>query len=283
MFRTHYSKTDFGENDLPNTRRKQFPDIFKNEWRTLLLSGLWILIFALPVLGLYVFGYIYRYSLGTMEDSQNAIRLFNMVYYAAMILCYAILCVGVSGISMIMKNLVYGRGILYRSDFLLGIKQNYGQLVVIFIFYGLLDLLYGFLANYIFYQGDTMSVIGLGIYKGIFVFIIIPILLFSMSQSTTYKMNIFITLKNGFVFYFKSLGWCLLFALLFLIPLGISFIPNIIIRVVILVPVLLLICPIYWLIWRLFTVSKFDIIINKENYPEIYRLGLRKEEEQQCK
>ena len=276
MFKTHYSKNDFNESDLPRNRAVQFFDIFKNEWRTLILSGIWLFIFSLPVLALYVFGFVYRYSLGQTEGNENAIRLFNMFYYAAMIFGYAIICIGVSGISMIMKNLVYGRGILYKSDFFLGIKQNYGQLVALFIIYGLLDLLYQFLANYIFNISTLTGAIGLGIYKGIFILIIVPTLLFAASQTTTYKMGIFTTISNGFTLYFKSIGWSLLFSLFFAIPFGVSFFLNIIPPTIILGLTILLVAPVYWLMWRLFAVSKFDAIINKENYPEIYRQGLNK-------
>ena len=275
MFRIHYSKNDFQENDLPRNRVVQFFDIFKNEWKTLLLSGMWLFVFSLPILGLYVFGFIFRYSLSSVEGGANAIRLFNMIYYASMILGYLILCIAISGVSMVMKNLVYGRGILYKSDFFLGIKQNYGQLAVIIIFYGLLDLLYNFLANYIFNMQNISGAVGLGIYKGIFILIVVPIFLFSMSQTTTYKMSIFTTIKNGFVLYFKSIGWSLLFALFFAIPIAISFFTNIIAPTIILGLVILLVSPVYWLIWRLFSVSRFDILINKDNYPEIYRKGLR--------
>ena len=53
--RSKYRKEDFSLSDLPDNRGKQFFDIFKNDWKTLLLSGLILLIFSLPFLTLEFF------------------------------------------------------------------------------------------------------------------------------------------------------------------------------------------------------------------------------------
>ena len=48
--RSKYRSGDFTENDLPLTRRRQFLDILKNDWKTLLLLGVILFFVSIPYL-----------------------------------------------------------------------------------------------------------------------------------------------------------------------------------------------------------------------------------------
>ena len=46
--RNKYRDSEFTENDLPLNRRSQFFDIVKNDWKTLLLIGVVLLVSSIP-------------------------------------------------------------------------------------------------------------------------------------------------------------------------------------------------------------------------------------------
>ena len=70
--RNKYRKDDFSINDLPLTRRKQFFDIFKNDWKTLLLLGLILLLFSIPYLAIDGIHWFIKFNLPTQLYGDGA-------------------------------------------------------------------------------------------------------------------------------------------------------------------------------------------------------------------
>ena len=113
-----------------------------------------------------------------------------------------------------------------------------------------------------------------GVTAGIIFVFFVPILLFMFSQDAVYKMNVWTNFKNSYQLAVRSILVMLIFSLLIF---GTYFIRNIPLIYIVLIVwgFIIIVSPIYLLSLSLFTMTKFDRYINKDNYPEIYRKGLR--------
>ncbi len=279
--RSKYRKDDFTIDDLPSNRGKQFFDIFKNDWKTLLFLGVILFLFSLPFLTITFFHWFISGNLPTQLQSQgiddatiySSLQLTEVFYEVAIVLTNLIIAIPLAGTANVLKRLVHGEGVLFKDDFFLGIKQNVGHFILFMFIYSLLRFTAQF--TYIYIKNiPIVSDIVRGVTIGIIFVFFVPILLFMFAQDAIYKMNVWTNFKNSYQLAVRSILVMLIFSLLIL---GTYFIRNIRLIYVELIVwgFIILVSPIYLLSLSLFTMTKFDRYINKDNYPEIYRKGLR--------
>ena len=279
--RSKYRVDDFGLNDLPLNRRQQFFDIIKNDWKTLLWMGLILFFFSLPYLTVDVLHWFIRVNLpaqlkadgGTPEMIASGIMLTDIIYEAILVVASLFVAVPLAGIARVLKRLVHGEGVLFKNDFFDGIRLNVWQFIVLMFIYGVLRFVVQLVFIYI--QGiPYMAEIVYGVSVAILYIVFVPILLFMFAEGSIYKMKFMMNLKNSSQLAFNSILWMMIFSLLIF---GVYFMRHInhpILRVG-LDALLILVSPLYLLALSLFTMSRFDKYINQENYPDIYRKGLR--------
>ncbi len=287
-----YIASDFLPENLPNSRAKQFLDIVKNEWRTLLFVGFVLSLFFLPfiVSNIVEAGFMngsasaIRAELETAgkEESEIAsmvaaqMRTIHIIFNGANILCFMAFSIGLAGASRIIKCLCFGEGVIFKSDFFDGIKKYWKP----FLLTGFLAGLFYFLVTYVvtFLSPLSQETGGIDILSGLtigfYYAIIVPLLLFYMAQSTLYDLSFFKSLSNSLRFLIVRYYIVIAFALtIFAISL-LTMIAYPLIMILSYLAVIILLIPFIILGFHLFALSLFDKYINKDHFPLIYRKGL---------
>ena len=282
--KTKYSEKNFDVNNLPNSRARQFFTIFRIEWKTLLLLNLLILLFFIPYFAIDILRWSvcdsYWHSIVASSADPNrdyAIAKFyiDMVYAGVMILIYPIIAICLSGVIKVIQRCVYIEGVLFKEDFFIGIKKNWKQLIALAIVFGLFKALFQFNISFCNLNPGLASSIFVGASHAIFYGVVAPIIFFTGSNLVTYKMSFFTGVSNSVKMLIKKFHISLLFSLVLYGLTYLDLIPDIIVRILVDSGVIVLFSSLFVLAWYLFSVSIFDIYINKDNYPEIYRKGLR--------
>ena len=266
------SKIDYSKAMLPRTRRAQFLDCFKMNYVLILKCGLMLFLFALPLIAFCFFMDFYYVSI--LEHATEAIDetklIFSYLYNLGIVILSLPVVIGASGVIHIMRNFIWQEGIFFRLDFGTGIKENIGKNLVFYLICGLF-----YLASYFIYSTFGVPVISF-VPLIMFVLIIFPIFLWVLFLNNTYKSTFGALLRNGTFFYVKGIGWSILTSVLCLLPVTLIFMPFYLVWLKYLIVVLLFvfILPIIVLIMSLYSISKFDEYINKENYEDYYLKGL---------
>lgn len=255
---------------LPRTRRAQLLDCFKMNYIVLLKCGLMLLVFFAPLIGFSVFMDLYYDSLMNTitEEKEQTIMVFHYIYSGGLIILSLLAIMGLTGTIRVLRNLIWGEGIFFKDDFSTGIKENTGKNLIFGVIFG---FLYGiaFFVYYLF-RDNFVSLFGLVLFALVF----LPIFFWIMLLNNTYNSKFGGLLRNGLYFYVKTIGWSLLGILMPLSLVGLLFIPFVWLKHVILVLTVVFIYPIFMLVMVLFSTSKFDEAINKDNYPDYYLRGL---------
>ena len=274
--RMRKAQSDFTIDDLPKNRREVFWDSLKERFLLFLSMGAALLVFALPLIvvsllndntlsGLYL-----AFTTGecSQEEYVELIRSAGSLYSLLYIPCYVILSIGVAGVMLIIRQLVWGEGVFFFEDMLEGIKSNGKNYVIIAFILGLLS----FLLNTFLPLGTNPLYIVVNV---LFALLTFPPTGFMVSQIVIYKNTFFKYLHDGVFLAVRNVPMTLLFLLLFLLPgaLGMNFLPFAA-KYIILVIFFLLPAPMLLTGWFLYSCSVFDKYINIEQYPEIYDKGV---------
>lgn len=279
--RSKYRSSDFTENDLPLNRRRQFLDILKNDWKTLLILGVILFFVSIPYLAIDFVHWFIVFNLpnkliadgGTVEDVVQALKLTEILYETALVPAVLLLAVPLAGSARVLKRLVHGEGVLFKDDFFQGVKMNVWQFLLLMFIYALLRFLTQFM--HIFFAGiPYVSDISYGVSLGLLYVFFVPILIFMFAEASIYKINFWMNLKNSYQLAVNSILVMILFSSVIFGVYYMRYINHPILRIG-LDSLLILFSPLYLLAISLFTMSRFDKFINKDNYPEIYRKGLR--------
>lgn len=266
------SQFDYQRASLPRTRKVQFLDCFKMNYRLILKCGLMLLIFFAPMILFSVFADLYYVSLMSQskEEIEQTQLLYNYLLNVGLILLSLVAIIGITGVIHVLRNFIWGEGIYFRDDFLTGIKQNYGKNVIFAttfaIFYALSYFIYSLFPDAIV---SLLPII-------MFALIFLPVFFWIILLNNLYSSKWTGLLRNGFYFYIKTIGWSLLGILMPLTLLGLLFIPFELIwlKYIILIAFIVFAFPIILLIMVLYSTSVFDNAINKDNYPDYYLRGL---------
>lgn len=266
------SQFDYQRASLPRTRRVQFLDCFKMNCRLILKCGLMLLLFFTPMVFFSIFADLFYVSLmsqSTEEIAQTQL-LYNYLLNVGLILCSMVALIGITGVIYVLRNFIWGEGIYFKSDFALGIKQNYGKNAIFAVIFSLFYALSYFI--YSLFPDAIVSLLPIVMSALIF----LPTFFWVILLNNLYNSKWTGLLRNGLYFYIKTIGWSLLGTLMPLSLLGLLFIPSefIWIKYIVLIAFIVFVFPIILLIMVLYSTSVFDRAINKDNYPDYYLRGL---------
>ena len=266
------SKIDYSKAMLPRTRKEQLGDCFKMNYLVLLKCGLLLLLFFVPLLVFSLFMDFYYIALMkvSVEDIEQTKTLFFYILYGGIVILAIPVILVISGITHILRNLIWGEGIYFFSDFKAGIKANAAK-----------NMLFGFIAGVIFFVSYFVSTLFSGLFASyipliIFAIVFFPVYFWMVFLNNTYVDKWTGLIRSGFFFYIKNLVWSIIGILMPLSLILLLFMPFSIIwlKYILLVLFIVFVFPIIFLIMTLFTTAKFDQYINRDNYPDYYLKGL---------
>ena len=278
MAKRKVAEKDFLESDLPQTRKSQFFDIIKINYGIIFKIGLFLFI---PLFLLIVKNFFIDYfniltvnavKNGRLQDveGQYWINMLFIISNAADILLYPLLFIFLGGVLRVFRQLCYSEGMLFSYFLKKGIKDNWKQFLIMGLVTALLK--FGMNALIAFYGFNFYSIV-------VFVFfliIYIPVVVVYLYYSTIYVSNIFISLRNAFYIYIRSIWQVLLFVVItFSLPILFEFFfTGLFIKQTIYVFVSILALPLVILGGFLMLLDRFDKTINITEYQELIRKGL---------
>lgn len=265
-------KAEFTNANLPATRFAQFFDLLKVEWRTLFKLGFFTLVFLIPFFAVY---FLMLYFASNAKDNPMLIVIFG---YVGLYLTLFIAAINLSGLANVMKKMIQGEGILFKDDYFEGIKKNYGQFAIITAIYGLFLLSIDFSCRYVFGFDNLMPLIFSGICKGFLFLLFTPIVLVVTSECAMYEITFKSAVKNSVILVISRFLQYLIVGLILMAIDMVFFISNFLILLLVSSIIILLVSPLLILSIMLISTSSFDVLINKDSFPDQYRKGLKKEE-----
>lgn len=277
MKKTKQAQSDFTFAQLPHNRKEVFIDCIKLHWKLLLCLGLILLLFCVPIIGTEAFkdivwSSIYsRLTNGEITQDQATAYLSSLQVLAALIdiFGWAIFSVGLSGVARIVRQLAWGEPIFFASDFTQGIKQNVGRFVAVFAICAAAKF-----AEVFFKQWFAQVTIAAYIPLVLFVCGVLPIGLWILAQTVVYDVTLGKACGNATAFLGKNLWQTMLFVLSICAVELLSFVSSAVLKYVVLVIIIVVILPLYCLMWFLFCSVTFDKFINANNFKELYDKGV---------
>lgn len=274
------AKIDFTEASLPHSRRDVFRDVLKNRWKDLLKLGALLLLFSLPLLVFGAVGEInaaniyaeYKNGAISAETCASEVAASNGAFALIKIIGYIIFSVGIAGSARVLRQIIWDEPLFFFEDFKDGIKIYGGQFALAMFLYGLCAY------TAVFFSSATNGIL-YAIALGLGVFILLPAMFFWLSERTVYASRIGENIRNGFMFYvrtlFKSIGMLLLAFLPFTLEYVLEFfgLYNFIFKYSYLLICTFLFLPLGIMLWLLYTYSVFDKYINAGLFPEILHKG----------
>lgn len=274
------AKIDFTEASLPHSRRDVFRDVLKNRWKDLLKVGALLLLFSLPLLVFGAVGEInaaniyaeYKNGAISAETYASEVAASNGAFALIKIIGYIIFSVGIAGSARVLRQIIWDEPLFFFEDFKDGIKIYGGQFALAMFLYGLCSY------TVVFFSSAANGIL-YAIALGLGVFILLPAMFFWLSERTVYANKIGENIRNGFMFYvrtlFKSIGMLLLAFLPFTLEYVLEFfgLYNFIFKYSYLLICTFLLLPLGIMLWLLYTYSVFDKYINAELFPEILHKG----------
>lgn len=271
MFKPKVSKTEFEAAMLPSTRKEVFFDVLKLHFSKLSLCGMISLAFSLP----FLFMAMARDGLEAAlygSGAQGAEALVQLTTYENLfalleIPCFALLSVGLAGLSRIIKRFAWEEPVRVWEDFAKGVSQNWKQYLPL----GLLAGLAVFACRYVIwamgggFKGLPLTAV-LGLALG-------PVAAFMTVTAAVYDLPFLGHVKYALLLYGKNAPKTLLAAGLCLLPFAPQFLPNVYCHTIgrLLSGMLI---PLVMLAWFLFAFACLDKDINPKHYPELVDRGL---------
>lgn len=274
--KVQFSSTDYQYSSLPTTRKEAFKDVYRNNFKTILLSGLMLLLFSIPLIAFLVVMDIGKLGMTPEKFDEEKLRsvllVWDLIVNSGSVVLLYVVTVGLMGIMRVLKLLVWQEGIDFLYDFKVGIKENFKHVSLLYLIFGLIYLgtysIYIFLLNFI---------IGIWLIL-LFIMIFVSLGIWALYVINIYQTNLGNYLKNAIFFYSKMMPLTLLFVVLIVFPFFLVFVPINAITIMIKFPIILVMLIFYYpfliIVGYLYSLSKLDEYINKDNYPEIYRKGL---------
>lgn len=157
------AKLDFTVEMLPHDRKTQFFTVLRNRIPLLIKLGLITLAFFIPLIlaGSYkttvVYNFYKRFTAGEFDEKtlQSYLSYTDFIASLAYIPCFLTGIIGICGVSRITHRLVFGEGVLFKQDFLLGIKQNAKQYLTFTLVY---SCIYALIRFALFYFNSNVAV-----------------------------------------------------------------------------------------------------------------------------
>lgn len=266
-------------NMLPATRRAVFLDVLTLHWKELLLLGLILLLFYLPLLLCSVFRDLFISGLYSTLQQESADQSWgNMLIYLDV--GYALLCtmltavfaVGLSGVSRVIRQYAWLENVHISTDFGKGLRDNYkmsaGLCLLAGLIYTLCLTVYYTAGSYSSFLLSCLSMVPIGLS----LLVMFPILAIAAVMVPVYTNRLTGLLKNAFLVYSRTLCKTLLFLLPCLTLYIPALLPNFYCHIFGSMGAILL-TPFVLLAWTLYCYEQFDRFINSTVCPELIGKG----------
>ena len=266
---------DFSEQNLPHNRREVFFDCIKLYWQKLLLLGLILLACAVPLLAVSAVcdtvqqGLLQQLSDGVIDKVayNGQVAWLRLVEALIDIPCYVIVCVGLSGTVRVTRQMIWAEPLFFANDFADGIKQNWLTFCLCGFIISLLNVYLAFAESS---GGGFFAYLPLGVVA----IVVLPTALWMMAASSVYNIGIGKNTTNSFVLYIKTPFVTWLFVALFASVAMFDLIGFVAVRCICVAVFVVVLLPVFTLLWQLVCYSYFDKFINKQAYPEIVDKGI---------
>ena len=271
-----FSNSDYQYSSLPTTRKESFKDVYRQNFKTITFSGLMLLLFSIPLIAFLLVMDLGRLGMTPDKFNEEQLKAVLLVWdiivnVGTVALLYVVL-IGLMGVTRVLKLLVWQEGIDFIYDFKVGIKENFKYFSLIYL---LVSLIY--LATYFVYLFLLTFIIGIWLIV-LFVLVFVSLSLWSLFVINVYQTTLWNYIKNAAFFFSRGLPLTLLYVVFISFPFFSIFIPVTGVTLIVKYPILLILLVFYYpfmiIVGYLYSLSKFDQYINKDNYPEIYRKGL---------
>lgn len=273
-------RPDFTISEMPHNRLQAFWDILKLRWDILLYLGLHFLLFAIPLL---VATFSENALLASLNPADEGYRITRFRLFALMSgvegVGILLLAIPFAGALRIYRLLTFYDGVLFRSDFWRGVKENGLQTFAIFFLGAAAFSMSRIAGGYLVHGGSS------GFWETVVFFLpamlslvfLLPVLGMHFSQIPIYRNTYFQNARNAFYFYLRSFWSTLPFTLLLIAPLFLNLLPYLAVPILVLGIYGLAYLPIAMLGYALHANWVFDRFLNKTDYPEIYDIGIYRE------
>lgn len=276
------AQQDYEMSMLPQTHRAVFFDVLKLQWRKLLILGLILAAFSLPMilLNLARDGYAYGLILlsgDATEDVKNQagmqILSADVIFSALQTIPFMIYSVGLAGVMRVLRQFAWGENVHIPTDFGKGVKDNFRPMLLLaFLSGAIIALCYFLYYLAICYQTDMMWILCIMpmAFSAMFV---LPILVISIVMIPVYSSPIIHIFRMALWVYVKG-TWKVLLAVLLTVALRtLGMLPSTFFHFVFGL-LASLAAPTVLLGWTLFCYHRFDKDLNPDFCPELVGRGL---------
>ncbi len=282
LFAPKAAKEDFTHEQMPHNRKEVFVDVLKLHWKDFLLMGLLVLAFSLPIhyVGLFreirtdmlMAGYEAASEEARLEIIQQ-VRFLHNTCTLWEIPCLLLLSVCLSGLLRVIRQYGWEENVYFRSDFVVGIRQNVKQSLVLALLVGVVSFLVQWCANASVMQENAFAAMVMSAPLMLAVLCGIPVASYAAAVISVYNSHLLQKLSVGLLLTAKNPVKTLGALLVCVLPLALYLIPGILLHVVvrILYSVLL---PMIMLGWFLFASDRLDIHVYPDCYPQLIGRGI---------
>lgn len=267
---------------LPQSRRAVFFDVVKLQWRKLLLLGLILVAFSLPMIFMNLARDAYAYGMIILNGdadadirNQAAVQSLSMDVLVCAILTvpFMIYSVGLAGVLRVLRQFAWGENVHIPTDFGRGVKDNFRPMLLLSFLAGVVLTLCSFLLYLaICYQTDMMWALCI-IPIAFSVLFILPVLAISIVMIPVYNNPLTHIFRMAFLVYIKGFGKVLLAVILTVALRVLGMLPNTFFHFVFGL-VASLAAPTVLLGWTLFCYNRFDKDLNPTLCPELINRGV---------
>lgn len=276
------SSMDFNKSMLPHNRKELFFDIIKNHYRDLMVIGLILLAFSIPLLVVSFFSDYQIFILGTKDLEEATYNQYVISYSFYMnlfkALALSILGVGVGAVIKVIKNLCYLEPVFLGYDLKSGLKNNWLSMSVLFFIIGIFNAATMLLIQNLLLIEALWASAVIGVTLTVVFMILYPPLMLMIPHISIYTNKFHKRLFSSFFMYVRyflpTLGIFILVGLpflLFLIPE-----PYFIFKYMAFAILCIFLIPICYVIVFLYSSHVFDKCINQYHFPELVDKGINR-------
>ena len=265
---------------LPVNRVQLFKFTFKTQWSMLVKVSLLLTVFAIPlfILGV-VKGVVSSNIMFQMQQNPDNGELLKQYFSQQIFLdifnipCFVILSLGFAGAYTVIKQFVFQEGFTFFKSFFQGIKKNGKEFALVTLFFSVIYYLLLFLQNYLSLMNFEVYIM-VTIFTTLISVLIFNMVIFAYCQIPIYTNRFFQLIKNSFLFTFSRLWKISGVLIITFIPLLIvSLFQSLIAAFIIYFAYIFIGFGYAVLFTTLYCHSVFDEMVNKTQYPSIYRKG----------
>ncbi len=272
---------DFSAEKLPSSRAKLFLYMLKNKFPKIYKNHLCIALFFLPLVAWGILTMPYSdmiFSLEAREGITHLVEYWFTVYVTAVPL-WALAFVGLSGGLNVLRKLAWSDPLIFKSDFLKGIKDSGKQMALVGFLWGIIFAILNYAIDWLGFYYSVFDR-SLSVVFGIFLCyllmaVVIGYTVYLCCMSSLYNVSFTQLLVGAFKLYFTDFPLAIGVTILCISPILILLLLGYAIST--LLAYLLTLCIFLGIMiipMMLLCHHTFDRVINKKDYPNYYGRGL---------